>query len=198
VRPADSDRAVNEFGPALLAEREKGKIRHIGITETPPNDAGHGMLCRAFEDDFWDVVMLGFHMMHQNARRLVFPLTRSHEIGTLIMFAVRAIFSDPVYLRETVAELAANGSVPADIATDNPLDFLVHEGGARSVVDAAYRYARHETGSDIVLFGTGDATHLDNNIESILRSPLPDEDLKRIADLFGALSGVGLDLPRRS
>ena len=196
VRPEAYDRAVDELVPALRREQEKGKIRHLGITESPPFDADHRMLRRAFDDEFWDVVMVGFHLMHQSARTSVFPITRARGIGTLVMFVVRAIFSDPAYLQATVARLAAAGAVPRPIATDRPLDFLVHRTGADSVIDAAYRYARHQAGADVVLFGTGDPAHLDANIASILAPPLPAEDLARIEDLFGALEGVGLDLPR--
>ena len=80
-------------------------------------------------------------------------------------------------------------------ATGNPLDFLLHESGADSVVDAAYRYARHEPGADVVLFGTSQESHLEKNISSILKPPLPPSDCAKLADLFGHLRGVGLDLP---
>lgn len=195
VRPEAYDRAIDELVPALLREQEKGKIRHLGITESPPFDADHRMLHRALDDEVWDVVMVGFHLMHQSARISVFPITQARGLGTLVMFVVRAIFSDPAYLRSTVAALAATGAVPRSIATDRPLDFLVHRTGATSVIDAAYRYARHQAGADVVLFGTGDPAHLDANIASILAPPLATEDLHQIEKLFGALEGVGLDLP---
>jgi hypothetical protein len=76
---------------------------------------------------------------------------------------------------------------------DDPLGFLVHEGGAASMIEAAYRYARHEPGVDVVLFGTGDAAHLRKNIASLLKPPLPEADQKQLAKLFGHLTGVGLD-----
>jgi len=74
----------------------------------------------------------------------------------------------------------------------------VHEGGASSVVDAAYRFVRHEPGVDVVLFGTGDREHLHSNIASILKPPLPAADRERLASLFGHLVGVGLDAPHLS
>ncbi len=67
-----------------------------------------------------------------------------------------------------------------------------------SVIDAAYRFVRHEPGVDVVLFGTGDREHLRSNIASILKPPLPDADRARLADLFGHLVGVGLDAPHLS
>jgi L-galactose dehydrogenase len=79
----------------------------------------------------------------------------------------------------------------------DPLGFLVHQGGAESVVDAAYRFARHEPGIDVVLFGTSSIDHLRSNIASILRPALPAVDVQKLYALFGHLVGVGLDLPDR-
>ena len=113
-----------------------------------------------------------------------------------MMFAVRSIFARPAELAATMRDLVAAGQLPASFAeSDDPLGFLVQEAGASSVTDAAYRYVRHEPGVDVVLFGTGDAGHLRTNIESILKPPLPDASLARIASLFGHLRGVGLELP---
>jgi aryl-alcohol dehydrogenase-like predicted oxidoreductase len=196
--PAAYDKAIAEIVPALLREKDKGKFRHLAVSETGPRDPEHTMLARAVEDPRWEVFMLGFSMMHQNARKALLPRTREKGVGTLCMFAVRNIFSKPDVLKQTVAELAAEGKVPAALAKeDNPLSFLVHEGGAESVTDAAYRFARHEPGIDVVLFGTGSVAHLRANIASLLRPPLPAADVARLYDLFGHLVGVGLDLPDR-
>lgn len=182
--------------PALLKEQAKGKLRYLGITETPPNDPEHRMLSIALADDTWDVAMVGFHMMHQNARTAVFPQTTARRVGTLIMFAVRNIFSRPERLRGELATLAAAGRVTPLLAEHpDPLGFLIHSGGATSVPDAAYRFVRHEPGADVVLFGTGDPEHLRSNIASILAPPLPAADRLKIAQLFGQLVGIGLDRP---
>ena len=97
-------------------------------------------------------------------------------------------------------QLAADGEVPPALAdSDDPLGFLVHpgghDGGASSVIDAAYRFVRHEPGVDVVLFGTGDPEHLRTNLASLLAPPLPEADRARLASLFGHLVGVGLDAP---
>ncbi|MDP6876761.1 MAG: aldo/keto reductase [Alphaproteobacteria bacterium] len=198
VPPADYDHVLNEIVPALLHEKEKGKFRHLGITETGPNDHRHLMLQRAFDDDIFDVVMFAFHMMNQNARRSVFPQSQANGIGTLLMFVVRRIFSDPAYLNEIMKRLADNGDIPHELANeDQPLGFLCHQGGASSVIDAAYRFARHEPGADVILFGTGSIEHLEHNIASILKPPLPRTDIETLYKLFGELEGVGLDLPTR-
>jgi aryl-alcohol dehydrogenase-like predicted oxidoreductase len=199
VPPANYDHALAELAPVLLREKEKGKFRFLGITETAPNDLQHDMLHRAAADRVWDVVMVGFSMMHQNARARVFPVTREHKVGTLLMFAVRNIFSQPGKLAATMRELASQGQVSAALAdSDDPLGFLVHDGGASTVIDACYRYVRHEPGVDTVLFGTGSPAHLNTNIDSLLKPPLPEADHQKLGELFGHLIGVGLDAPHLS
>jgi len=186
--------------PPLLREKEKGKFRFLGITEFAGRDPRHDTLARALEDDCWDVMMVAFHMLNQNARQRVFPATQAKNIGTLLMFAVRAIFSVPGRLQEDITELANAGKVPKWLSEKkNPLDFLLHEQGARDIIEAAYRYARHEPGANVVLFGTGNPDHLAPNINAILQPPLPAADRQKIAELFGALEGVGLDeiIPKR-
>jgi aryl-alcohol dehydrogenase-like predicted oxidoreductase len=196
--PGAYDRAMRDIVPPLLREKEKGKLRHLAVSETGPRDPEHTMLTRAVEDPCWEVFMLGFSMMHQNAKDHLLARTREKGVGTLCMFAVRNIFSKPDVLKRTCLALAAEGKIPAELAAaDNPLSFLVHPGGAESVVDAAYRFARHQPGIDVVLFGTGKVAHLRSNIASILRPPLPAADAQKLGRLFGSLLGVGLDLPDR-
>ncbi len=193
------DHCVEHLVPVLLQAKEAGKIRHIGMTETSPRDPEQKMLQRALHDPWWESAMFAFSMLHQGARRDVFPLTQKNGVGTLLMFVLRNIFSQPGALSAAIQELCADGRLPKELANDPaPLDFLVHEGGAENILDAAYRYARHEPGADVTLFGTSDVAHLKANIASILRLPLPVTDRERLAAVFGHLSGVGLDLPERA
>jgi aryl-alcohol dehydrogenase-like predicted oxidoreductase len=195
VEADEYDHAFNNIVPALLDQKAKGKLAHIGITENPINDFTNAMLRRALRDDIWDVFMVGFHMLHQGARANVFPATRANRIGTLLMFAVRSIFTDPPRVARELRELAAKGLVEKWLGeTDDPLGFLIHAGGAANMTEAAYRFARHEPGVDVVLFGTGDVGHLRANVASLVKPPLPEADRAKLAALFGHLEeGVGLD-----
>ena len=103
----------------------------------------------------------------------------------------------PERLASTLAELTAEGRI-APPADEDPLAFLMREGGARDVIDAAYRYCRHAPGADVILFGTGSTEHLATNIGSILAPPLAPGAVARLEALFGALVGVGLDAPGRA
>src|SRR3954454_256501 len=50
VEAPEYDYALNTLAPALLAQKAKGKIRHIGITENPINYFTNAMLKRAVHD----------------------------------------------------------------------------------------------------------------------------------------------------
>lgn len=168
VKPGQYSQVTTQIVPALLAERQKGKFRFIGITETPPNDPHQDMLSKAVQDNLWDVMMVGFHMLNQRAQQRVFPQARRAGIGTLSMFVVRQLFGDPVRLRAVFQELENQDLLPHSSKPDpGRLEFLVHPGGAENLVDAAYRFARHAPGSDVILFGTGNLDHARANIDSI-------------------------------
>jgi L-galactose dehydrogenase len=195
VNPDEYDYAREAIAPALLEQKAKGKIRHIGVTEDSVQDFTNEMLQRAVREGVWEVVMVAFHMLHQSARKTVFPATRETGIGTLLMFAVRAIFADPPRVARELRALAARGLVDRSLGeTEDPLGFLIHEGGAANLTEAAYRFARHEPGVDVVLFGTGSAEHLRANVAALNKPPLPAADCAKLAALFGHLTiGVGLD-----
>ena len=195
ARPEHYDRLVAEHVPALLKERDKGKFRFLGITENQPEDATHGTAARVVKDDLWDVMMFAFHMLHQGPRQFL-PKAHAKGIGTMVMYALRNIFSRPDRLRKSIGDEVASGNLPAALADDPlPLGFLVHAGGASNVVDAALRYVRHEPGVDVTLFGTGSIAHLDANIASVLRPALPEADRSRLGEQFGHLVLAGLEKP---
>lgn len=195
VLPREYDYAMTEIVPALVRAKAAGKIGHIGITETAPNDHAHATLARALNDAVWETMMVAFNMMHTNARATVFPRAMAQGVGTLLMFVVRNVFSQPERLADEMRGLVAAGTLPAALAGD-PLGFLLHEMGASSLTDAAYRFVRHEPGVDVVLFGTSDVGHLRENIASILKPQLPAADLALLRERFGHLVGVGLDGPK--
>ena len=195
VLPREYDYVMAEIAPALLRAKAEGKIRHIGITETAPNDHTHAALHRALDHDVWETMMVAFNMMHTNARETLLPRTRRQGVGTLLMFVVRNVFSQPERLAEEMRALVAAGLLPAETGAD-PLGFLLHASGASSLTDAAYRFVRHEPGVDVVLFGTSDIGHLRANIASIVKPPLPTADQMRLREQFGHLLGVGLDGPK--
>jgi aryl-alcohol dehydrogenase-like predicted oxidoreductase len=191
VTPGQYDHCVQVLVPELKRQQAAGKIRFLGITERFGDDTGHAMLARALPDDHFDVVMTGFNLLNPSARHRVFPETLKRDVGVLIMFAVRRNLSDPAALREAVAGLIARGEIdPATLNPDDPLDFLHGRPDIGSVVEAAYRFCRHEPGAHVILTGTGAVHHLEANIAAIQAPPLPDDVSERLARLFGALDSL--------
>ena len=149
------------------------------------------MLRGALADDHWDAVMVGFNLLNQSARDRVFVEARRKGVGIIVMYAVRRALTGSPRLREVIGRLIEDGSVdPGDVDPEDPLGFLIHEGGARSLVDAAYRFCAHEAGVHVVLSGTGNPSHLWENLESFASPPLPASDIARARSIFRRVDSV--------
>ncbi len=185
------EHCLTELVPVLYRLREQGKIRFLGITERFAGDPQHRMLERALRDECWDVMMVGFNLLNASARERVLQPALERGVGTLIMFAVRRALSQPTELRSVVTDLVARNAIPSlGIDPDDPLGFLISGDGARSVIEAAYRFCSHEPGAHVILSGTGKIAHLEQNVAAIESGPLPPADLTRLREMFGAIDFI--------
>ncbi len=183
--------ARDELLPVVRKMREQGNIRFIGITEAFGPDPGHKMLVQALKDSCWDVVMVGFNVLNQSARERVLAATQEQNIGTLCMFAVRRALSRPETLRTVMMDLVSQGLVDAAaIDPEDPLGFLLSDGGAESLPDAAYRFCRWEPGLDVILSGTSKIAHLRENAASLERPALESAAADRLRNLFARVDTV--------
>jgi len=188
VTPAQYPHARDVMVPELQRQQAAGKLRFLAISEQFGGDTGHVMFEQCLADDLFDVVMVGFSVLNPSARQRVFPQTREKDVGTLIMFAVREALSRPDELKKVVGELIERGEVDADaVDANDPLGFL---GDGKAVVEAAYRFCRHEPGADVILTGTGDPDHLKANVAAIQQPPLAPEVLTRLDAIFGRVDSV--------
>jgi aryl-alcohol dehydrogenase-like predicted oxidoreductase len=191
VRPGQYDHCLNVLVPEMQRQRELGKLRFLGITEHFGADTAHQVLQDALADDLFDVVMVGFNLLNPSARASVFPLTLENDVGTLIMFAVRRALSQPDALSELVAGLVERGEVESSrLNAEDPLDFLREHADVSSIVEAAYRFCRHEPGAHVILTGTGSPEHLSENVAAIQAPPLPEEVSAALRQLFGRVDSV--------
>jgi len=191
ITPRQYDYCAEVLVPEMKRQQAAGKIRFLGATEQFGGDTGHKMLMRALPDDHFDVIMVGFNLLNPSARARVFPETRKHDVGTLIMFAVRRSLSQPGALQEVVAGLIERGEVDAGrIDAADPLGFLRERADVGSLTEAAYRFCRHEPGAEVILTGTGNVKHLEANIAAIQGPPLAPDIVERLRRLFGAVDSV--------
>jgi L-galactose dehydrogenase len=185
VRPHQYEFCLNHLAPEMLKLREQGKIRFLGITEGFGVDAEHEVMRRAAHDGVWDVLMLGHNFVNPSAAELVLPHAQASGLGVMCMYAVRGALARRDTLQALVDRLVAQGEVDRGAADrDDPAAFLVADGVAGSLTEAAYRFCRHTPGIDVVMTGTGSLAHLDQNIASIQGKPLPADVLQRLTAIF--------------
>jgi L-galactose dehydrogenase len=191
VYPADYDYCRAELLPCLGELRTQGLIRFTGISERFESDPSHELLTTVVGDDEWDVLLVGFNVLNSSARAAVLPGALSRGLGVTIMFAVRDLLSRPPLLRAAIRDAVRRGEIDgALVDAADPLGFLVHPGGAGSLVEAAYRFARHASGAHVVLTGTGSIDHLRQNVSSVSMPPLPAADAARLQAIFGGSSSL--------
>jgi aryl-alcohol dehydrogenase-like predicted oxidoreductase len=197
VRLEDYEYSLAEMVPVLLALSEEGKIRFLGLSESTGSDPDHRMLRRAVQDGCWDVMMTGFTFFNQSGRHHLFPVALDNDIAIEIMASARSYFSHPERLAEEITRLVGIGVLaPDDIDLTNPLGFLTDHGDVASLTEASYRFVAHEPGVHVVLVGTGNIHHLEENVRSLNAGPLPAEVTERLVSLFGHLS-MAVDAPWR-
>jgi len=189
VLPDEYDYVVAELLPVMEKFRAEGKIRYIGLTEIFERDRNHVMLRRALADNYWDVMMVGFNMINQSARDLVFATAKEKDIGILGMFAVRRALTSSEAFTQTLHKLQSTGMLPTDLDVGRVLERLTDQGEHRkTLAEIAYRYCRDEPAIQSVLMGTGDISHLEKNVQTFGEPPLADETRRFIAETFGHIS----------
>lgn len=193
--------ALDVILPGLQRLKEQGLIRAAAISEHFNTDPSHQVLLEVVRTapELVDVFMVGFNILNQSARRDLLPLCLEHGIGTTCMFAVRNAFSNPAVLARIVRDLIAAGEVEAaDVDADRPLDFVLQQGEAATMTEAAYRFCRWEPGIDVVLSGTGKTEHLEANAACLRQPVLPSATTARLQRIFRRVDSVsGQDRPYR-
>ncbi len=191
MRPQQYDYYANEIVPEMQSLQRQGLIRFIGVTEHWNDDLRHTMLQRALVDGLFDVIMVGFNLLNQGARDAVLRAAIKQDIGVLIMFAVRRALSRPDKLKATLRDLIDSGELDADdINLEQPLSFLLDDGAAASIPDAAYRFCLAEAGAHVILSGTGNPAHLQANLRSFAAPALPAAHVARLKRIFGRVWSV--------
>ncbi|MCG8571881.1 MAG: aldo/keto reductase, partial [Spirochaetes bacterium] len=137
----------------------------------------------------------GFNFLNQTARSRVLAKALENNIGVVCMFAVRQALINPDNIRAVLEKLIAERQInPDDIDLQNPLVFIQDE--ENSYVDAAYRYCRDEPGIHSVLSGTGNISHLEQNILSMQKPALSQEILAKLSDIFQSVNSVAGNLQK--
>ena len=188
VPPDWLERVLDELLEPLQQLQRDGKVRFLGVTEAFSSDHEHLMVRTVLPRGIFDVAMVGYNVLSPVPANHVFPLAEAHDVGVVIMCAVRGVLLNPQRIREVVAEWKDEGLLPRDaVPADEPLGWLLGPW-ADSVPAAAYKFAADHPAVSTVLTGTGRIAHLEANAEAILGTRLPPAIVQRAIDTFGPVS----------
>lgn len=187
VGPELYDASNERFLPELQNVRDQGLVRAIGLTERYGTDHSHAMAKRAISDGIYDVLMVGLNLMSPDAMRSVLPLAGQHNIGVVVMCAVRTVLVDRLQWRQYLDTWEGEGLLqPGLVDHDAPFDWLLDEQ-TPSVSAAAYKFAATHPAAGSILTGTANIDHFDENLQAILGPSLPTHHAERVMDIFGAV-----------
>ena len=189
TRGFDYPRVMDEIRPVLEKLLQEGKVRHIGSSEHSGADGGHTWLSEVVKDDLIEVVMVAYNLMNHSAERTVFPTCKDRDLGVIGIYTVRNAFSKPQHLTDAVRDLKDRKLIDESILDEDALGWLLDDEEP-SLVSAAYRFSAGNDAISTIMTGTIDIAHLDANVVSIEKPPLPTDKLTRLHELFGHLSEV--------
>ena len=185
VRAHQYHEAIENLGPTVDKLKDQGKFRFIGITETYAQDPKHEMFSQALKDDLFDTAMVGYNLLSPTPEHEILPKCQELNIGVIGMVAVRRALSRPDHLKEQIARAVERGLIAKDaFDSEDPLGWLVRDH-VTSLPSAGYKYVNAHPAMSVVLSGTANIDHLEENVKSILGPPLPDEDMARLRSVFG-------------
>lgn len=188
VLPGNYRDIVDRLLPTARALQEQGKVRYLGITEYFYQDPAHEMLDLALAEDVWDTIMVKYGILNTSAAWSVLPKAAEQNVGVFNMSAVRAKMTRPHELEEIIARWKKAGLIdPGALPTKKPLDFLIHDD-VKNVTAAGYKFGIEPDTVSTLLVGTGNIKHLEENVVTLLGSPLPSADSDRLREVFGSFA----------
>ncbi|MDP6509491.1 MAG: aldo/keto reductase [Chloroflexota bacterium] len=188
LEAGDVGPVLSDLIPELERQRRAGRIRAIGVSELWEVDGPHEALLKCLPDGPFDTTMVGYNLLNSCAEDALFDVCREHDIGVIVMFAVRRAMSDAARRNEIFAELVKDGSLdPDSVDAADPLGWVLRDG-VGSIPEAAYRFALEPNVVGTVLTGTSKIEHLRHNLAAVAAGPLPPDLRREIRERYGQLT----------
>ncbi len=184
---------LDDVVAALQRLREQGKIRFFGITALGEAGALH----RALSADALDTAQVCYNLLNPSAGHDVppgFPAqdfggllgpAHAHGVGVIIIRVLAGgalsgqLARHPVAMA-SVEPIASGPDYASDVARARQLEWIVLDGHARSLVEAALRFPLGSEAVSTVLLGYSTLEHLEYAASAIARGPLPAAALDRL------------------
>jgi len=194
---------LDVVAPAARRLQEQGKIRCFGVTALGETGALH----RALASGAIDTAQICLNLLNPTAVHAVlsgFPaqdfdqlavLGREHGVGTIGIRVLAGgalsgeIARHPVAI-PAVDPIASGPDYATDAAHARVFEPLVAEGFAKSVLEAAFRFALSTEAMSTVLIGTSDLAQLEFAAAAVAKGPLPAPALDRLRGLWSELATI--------
>ena len=192
-RPLAPELVLGEVVPALERLKSQGKIRFFGITalgETPA-------LQRVVDAGVLDSAQIVVNMLNPSSALPVAPGFPAQDFAGLLGRAQAAgmgtigirvlaggalsgtVERHPIGV-ETLEPIASGPDYATDVGRARRLEFLVKEGHAANLVEAALRFVIAQPALTTALVGTSTLAQLEHAIAAVEKGPLPQAALARL------------------
>lgn len=175
------------YMPVIGRLREQGALRFLGVTEDPLRDPDHQMLGSAIPTGLFDSVMVAYNILNPSAAESVIPQALDHNVGVIVMTAVRRGLVDKSTADERVRTAVSDGLISERVLPpEDPTGWMITPP-YETIAQVAYRFAASPAGVSTVLTGTSRLKHLVDNARSLHGPSLPKENVDRIHAVFGKI-----------
>jgi aryl-alcohol dehydrogenase-like predicted oxidoreductase len=198
--PGRSWVGVDDLGPVVQAFeklQQQGKIRYWGINGLGETEALHQVVSSVpaysvqccynlLNPSAGQPAPAGFP--HQDYRQLI-DLAAARQIGVIaIRVLAGGALSGSVDRHSNAAQsvdpIATSQSFAEDVRWSQQFQFLVQDGYADSLVEAAIRFVAGKAEISTLLVGISDLDQLEQAAASIAKGPLPAEALERLHQVW--------------
>lgn len=196
-----ADRVLDAVVPALEALRQAGKTRFYGITGLGETAALH----RVIGAGVLATAQVCYNLLNPSAGAPLppgFPAqdfdrlldrARAQRVGVIVIRVLAAGALSGVASRHpiavpTVEPIASGPDYAADVGRAQAFRFLVDEGHAASLVEAALRFPLGSDAVSTVLLGYSSLEHLEAAATAVAKGPLPAAALQRLGTAWRQLT----------
>jgi len=177
---------LDDVVAGLQRLREQGKIRFFGITSLGEAEALH----RALSANALDTAQVCYNLLNPSAGTTVpagFPAhdfrglltpAREHGVGVIVIRVLAAGALSGQLDRHALAmpsvdPISTGPDYATDVARARQLEWLVRDGHAGSLVEAALRFPLGSPAVSTVLLGYSTLEHLEDAAAAVAKGPLP-------------------------
>ncbi|MBS0338243.1 MAG: aldo/keto reductase [Proteobacteria bacterium] len=193
---------LDEMVPAFEALRRQGKVRFLGITATGDTAS----LQQVIDARVFDSAQVTYNMLNPSAAAALPPDYPAQDYGRLFdhaqaagvgVIGIRVLAGGALsgsaerhpIASPPPAPIGSANTYEGDLARAQRLAPLVKEGYAASLAEAATRFCITHPAMGTILVGVATPQEFEDALAAVLKGPLPQAALQRLAELQRGFAG---------